>query len=121
MGILRFIFDMISRLFSSGKKRRKRRINKKALLRARNAALHRIFMARKTHLENAEKTITVEKLIRRSIRLKKKRSKMKWQEKMNVISHNARLRDLEKRKQSMKERIASKREKARDFLAVIGR
>jgi hypothetical protein len=113
VGILQFIFDLI--FGQSNKKKKGRKLSKKdkkAMLRARNRRLHRIFMMRDKSLQEREKPLRVEKLIERSIRQGKKRAKMKWQKKVQVISHNARIKEIEARKDSLRSRVREKREKA---------
>ena len=123
MGILQFILDLIFGGFKKkkGKKsRRQRRKDKKAFLRARNRRLHRIFMSRSKELQEREKPLTVEKLIERSIRKGKKRSKLKWQQKVQHISNTGRSRDLEQRKASLRSRVREKREKANSLWLSAG-
>lgn len=125
MAILQFILDLIFGNFRKKKgrpSRRQRRKSKKALLRARNRRLHRIFMSRSKELQEREKPLTIEKLIERSIRKGKKRSKMKWQKKVQLESHvhTARQKDLEQRKASLRERVKQKRDKATELWAQMG-
>jgi hypothetical protein len=113
VGILQFIFDLI--FGQSNKKKKGRKLSKKdkkAMLRATNRRLHRIFLMRDKSLHEREKPLRVEKLIERSIRQGKKRAKMKWQKKVQVISHNARIKEIEARKDSLRSRVREKREKA---------
>lgn len=90
-------------------------------MRARNRRLHRIFMSRDKELQEREKPLTVEKLIENSLRKGKKRSKLKWQKKVQHISHNARMKDIEQRKQSLRARVKEKREKAANLWLEVGR
>ncbi len=122
MGILQFILDLIFGQFKKGKKksRRQKKLDKKAFLRARNRRLHRIFMMRDKSLQDREKPLTVETLIKRSIEKGKKRSKIKWLKKVQHISHTARVKDLEQRKDSLRARVKEKREKAASLWLEVG-
>ncbi len=123
MGVLQFILYLILGRFKKGKNkksRRQRRKDKKAMLRARNRRLHRIFMARSKELKEQEKPLTIEKLIQRSIRKGKKRSIMKWQRKVQHFNHSARVKDLEQRKENLRTRVKAKRDKAASLWMEMG-
>ena len=79
-------------------------------------------MMRDKELQEREKPLTVEKLIERSIRKGKKRSKMKWQKKVQFESnlHSARIKDLEEHKESLRARVRAKREKAKSLWVGAG-